>query len=125
MGERWQTQCQRGGLHGGIDCGAARASLGAGWMFHTRLPVRVAPARYVDAMAESVFLGHRDTLNAEFAKKADSAKVDKLLKTKAKPSSWRPLMLCDASICVGLLEECFLMMLSPFNDARHHGGIGL
>lgn len=54
------------------------------WHEHNSVLKKLADLRqYVDAMAESVFLGHRDTLNAEFAKKADSAKVDKLLKTKA------------------------------------------
>lgn len=39
--------------------------------------------QYIDTMAESVFLGHRDALNSEFAKKADKEFVDRSLKAKA------------------------------------------
>lgn len=39
--------------------------------------------QYVDTMAGSVFIGHREALNAEFAKKADASTIDKALKTKA------------------------------------------
>eukprot|EP00927_Polykrikos_kofoidii_P066349 TRINITY_DN61966_c0_g1_i1.p1 TRINITY_DN61966_c0_g1~~TRINITY_DN61966_c0_g1_i1.p1 ORF type:complete len:536 (+),score=141.23 TRINITY_DN61966_c0_g1_i1:100-1707(+) len=39
--------------------------------------------QYIDTMAESVFIGHRDALNSEFAKKADASFVNEALKSKA------------------------------------------
>lgn len=38
---------------------------------------------YIDTTAESVFIGHRDALHQEFARKADAATVDMALKSKA------------------------------------------
>merc|ERR1719454_683521 len=38
---------------------------------------------YIDHTAESVFLGHRDALQQEFARKADATSVDMALKAKA------------------------------------------
>jgi hypothetical protein len=38
---------------------------------------------YLDTMAESIFIGHREALNQEFAKKADREVVDQALRTKA------------------------------------------
>jgi len=39
--------------------------------------------KYLDTMAESIFIGHRDALNSEFAKKADKAAVEQTFTTKA------------------------------------------
>lgn len=38
---------------------------------------------YIDAMAESVFISHRDSLKQEFSKKADAHVVEEALKSKA------------------------------------------
>lgn len=38
---------------------------------------------YIDTAAETVFIGHRDALHGEFARKADAATVDMALKSKA------------------------------------------
>jgi len=39
--------------------------------------------QYIDTMADSVFIGHREALNGEFAKKADKQTVEEALKMKA------------------------------------------
>lgn len=54
------------------------------WTEHNAVLKKLADLRlYIDTMAESVFIGHRDALNSEFAKKADASSVDQALKAKA------------------------------------------
>mmetsp|Transcript_59678 Transcript_59678/g.121673 ORF Transcript_59678/g.121673 Transcript_59678/m.121673 type:complete len:534 (+) Transcript_59678:151-1752(+) len=54
------------------------------WSEHNTVLKKLSELRqYIDTMAESVFIGHRDALNGEFAKKADASMVEKALKAKA------------------------------------------
>jgi len=65
--------------------------------------------QYVDTMAESVFVGHKDSMNNEFAKKADAVTVDEALKSKADFS--------ELSEVRARLER--LEVLVSHTDARH------
>eukprot|EP00420_Gonyaulax_spinifera_P007724 CAMPEP_0197930728 /NCGR_PEP_ID=MMETSP1439-20131203/105941_1 /TAXON_ID=66791 /ORGANISM="Gonyaulax spinifera, Strain CCMP409" /LENGTH=129 /DNA_ID=CAMNT_0043553433 /DNA_START=23 /DNA_END=409 /DNA_ORIENTATION=- len=38
---------------------------------------------YIDTMADSIFIGHREALNGEFAKKADKLTTEQALRLKA------------------------------------------
>jgi len=54
------------------------------WHDYQALLGKVTELRtYIDHTAESVFLGHRDALQQEFARKADASSVDMALKSKA------------------------------------------
>merc|ERR1719456_987701 len=54
------------------------------WTDYQYLLGKVTELRtYIDHTAESVFLGHRDALQQEFARKADATSVDLALKSKA------------------------------------------
>jgi septal ring factor EnvC (AmiA/AmiB activator) len=54
------------------------------WNDYQYLLSKVTELRtYIDHTAESVFLGHRDALQQEFARKADATSVDMALKAKA------------------------------------------
>eukprot|EP00930_Biecheleria_cincta_P029845 TRINITY_DN20709_c0_g1_i1.p1 TRINITY_DN20709_c0_g1~~TRINITY_DN20709_c0_g1_i1.p1 ORF type:complete len:513 (+),score=146.21 TRINITY_DN20709_c0_g1_i1:79-1617(+) len=62
----------------------AAVSKKVNWSDYQACLKRMADLRqYVDSMAESVFIGHREALESEFAKKADAAWVEKALKGKA------------------------------------------
>jgi len=65
--------------------------------------------QYIDTMAESVFIGHRDALNSEFAKKADAHMVEQALKAKADFS--------QVSDVLARLER--LEVLVQHTDTRH------
>lgn len=64
---------------------------------------------YIDNTAQSVFVGHRDALNQEFARKADATMVDLALKSKADVS--------DMSEVRARLER--LEILFSHSDAHH------
>lgn len=62
----------------------ASVSKKVNWSDYQTVLKRMSDLRqYVDSMAESVFIGHREALESEFAKKADAAWVEKALKGKA------------------------------------------
>jgi len=54
------------------------------WSEYHQVLSKISELRsYIDTTAESVFIGHRDALHQEFARKADAATVDMALKSKA------------------------------------------
>jgi len=54
------------------------------WAEYNAVLKKLAELRqYIDTMADSVFIGHINALNGEFAKKADASTVDEALKSKA------------------------------------------
>lgn len=62
----------------------ASVSKKVNWSDYQTVLKRMSDLRqYVDSMAESVFIGHREALESEFTKKADRDWVEKALKGKA------------------------------------------
>merc|ERR1711959_345833 len=54
------------------------------WSEYHQVLSKISELRsYIDTTAESVFIGHREALHQEFARKADAATVDMALKSKA------------------------------------------
>merc|ERR1719399_1182062 len=54
------------------------------WAEYNAVLKKIAELRqYIDTTAESVFIGHKEALDQEFARKADASIVDLALKSKA------------------------------------------
>jgi len=84
------------------------------WKEYNTVLEKVAELRqYLDTMAESIFIGHRDALNSEFAKKADKATVEQTFTTKAN--------LSDVYEVMARLER--LEVLVAETDKRHTGRV--
>jgi len=84
------------------------------WVEYNAVLKKVSDLRmYLDTMAEDIFIGHREALNGEFAKKADKTMVEDALKIKA---DW-----VEVNEVRARLER--LEVLVQHTDARHTAAV--
>lgn len=84
------------------------------WAEFNNVMKKLADLRqYIDTMADSVFIGHRDALNGEFAKKADKNTVDEAMRSKADNDSVNEVR--------ARLER--LEVLVSYTDTRQSGAL--